>query len=76
MDKHSFTIHFGAAGYTDDHLEFLPDTHSGIHGGSISDALSLPDWKVVGHESLVLPYTPIEAIHTGLWSRVILDLRG
>ena len=64
MDKHSFAIHFVAAGYTYDQLEFSPDTRSGIHGGSISDDLSLPDWKVVSHESLVLPYTPIEVIHT------------
>ncbi len=64
MDKHSFTIHFGAAGYTDDQLEFSPDRNGNILGGSISDDLSLPDWKVVSHESLVLPYTPIEAIHT------------
>lgn len=64
MDKHSFTIHFGAAGYTDDQLEFSPERYGNILGGSISDALSLPDWKVVSHESLVLPYTPVEAIHT------------
>jgi hypothetical protein len=64
MDKHNFTIHFGAAGYTDDQLEFSPDRYGNILGGSISDDLSLPDWKVVSHESLVLPYTPIEAIHT------------
>jgi hypothetical protein len=64
MDKHSFTIHFVAAGYSDDHLEFSPETYRNIHGGSISDHLSLPDWEVVSHESLVLPYTPIEVIHT------------
>ena len=66
MDKHSFTIHFVAAGYTDDQLKFLPDKYGDIQGqgGSISDELSLPDWKVGSHETLVLPYTPIEAIHT------------
>lgn len=64
MDKHSFTIHFIAAGYTDDQLEFLPDTHRSVFGGSISDDLSLPDWKVVSHEALTLTYTPIEVIHT------------
>jgi hypothetical protein len=64
MDKHSFTIHFVAAGYTDDHLKFLPEKYGNFQGGSISDELSLPDWNVVSHEALVLPYTPIEAIHT------------
>jgi hypothetical protein len=63
MDTHSFTIHFIAAGYTDEELEFTPDTHSSIHGGALADDLSLPDWKVVSHEALVLPYTPIEVIH-------------
>lgn len=63
MDTHSFTIHFVATGYTDDYLEFLPDTYKGIQGGSIAENLSLPDWKVVSHEALVLPYTPVEAIH-------------
>jgi hypothetical protein len=47
MDAHSFTIHFVAAGYTDDQLEFLPDTHINVHGGAISDDLSLPGWEVV-----------------------------
>ncbi len=64
MDTHSFTIHFVAAGYTDDYLEFLPDTYKSIQGGSIADHLSLPDWKVEGYETLVLPYTPVEVIHT------------
>jgi hypothetical protein len=63
MDTHSFTIHFVAAGYGDDQLEFSPDTMRRVHGGSISDDLSLPDWKVVSHEALTLSYTPIEAIH-------------
>ena len=62
MDMHSFSIHFVATGYTDDHLEFLPDTYKGIQGGSIAEKLSLPDWKVVSHEALVLPYTPIDVI--------------
>ena len=64
MDTHSFTIRFVTAGYTDDELEFSPDTaRSGVHGGSISDDLSLPDWNVVSHEALALPYSPIEGIH-------------
>jgi len=63
-DTHSFTIHFVAAGYTDDELEFLPALLRNIPGGSIADDLSLPDWKVVNHEALVLPYTPIEGIRS------------
>lgn len=63
MDTHSFLIHFVAAGYTDDHLEFLPDMLRDIRGGSISDGLSLPDWKVLSHEALALPYIPIKEIH-------------
>ena len=65
MDAHSFTIHFVAAGYADDQLEFSPDTMRRVHGGSIADDLSLPDWKVVSHEVLTLSYTPIAAIHSG-----------
>jgi hypothetical protein len=64
MDKHSFTIHFVAAGYSDDLLEFSPETYRSIQGGAIADELSLPDWELVGYEALVLPYTPIELIHT------------
>jgi len=63
MDAHSFTIHFIAAGYGDDQLEFSPDTRRRVHGGSIADDLSLPDWKVVSHEVLTLSYTPITAVH-------------
>ena len=64
MDTHSFTLHFIATGYMDDQLEFSPDTSkSGVHGGSISDELSLPDWKVVSYEAMALPYSPIKEIH-------------
>ena len=63
-DTHNFTIHFVAAGYTHDELEFLPALHRNIPGGSISDDLSLPDWKVISHEALVLPYTPIEGVNS------------
>jgi len=63
MDTHSFLIHFVAIGYTDDHLEFLPDMLRDIRGGSISDDLSLPDWEVLSYEALALPYTPIKEIH-------------
>ncbi len=63
MDTHSFFIHFVAVGYTDDHLEFVPDMLRDFRGGSIANDLSLPDWKVLSHEALALSYIPIEEIH-------------
>ena len=63
MDTHSFTMHLGAAGFTEDQVEFLPDTHRGVSGGSMADELSLPDWKVVSYEALTLPYAPIKEYH-------------
>jgi hypothetical protein len=64
MDTHNFTIHFVAAGYTGEELEFSPVVVRNIPGGSISDELSLPDWKIVSHEALVLPYTPVEGVNS------------
>ena len=63
-DTHSFTIHFAAADYTNDELKFLPDLHRSVKGGSISDTLSLPDWKVVSHDALALSYSPIDEVDT------------
>jgi len=65
-DRHMFVIQFVAAGYSTDQLEFIPDTYAGdpsAPGGSISDKLSLPDWKVVSHEALKLTYQPVAAVH-------------
>ena len=62
MDTHTFTIHFAAAGYSDDVLEFVPDNFRNLAGGSMAEELSLPDWKVVSYEALALPYNPIEEI--------------
>lgn len=66
-DKHSFVVQFAAAGYSDDQVEFIPDSHPSrpdILGGSIADDLSLPDWKILSFEASKLTYKPIEAIHT------------
>ena len=62
MDAHTFKIHFVAAGYTQYELEFVPDTFRNLNGGSISDELSLTDWKVVSYEALAVLYQPIEEI--------------
>ncbi|MGB5473090.1 MAG: hypothetical protein WBQ78_06410, partial [Gammaproteobacteria bacterium] len=66
-DRHTFFVQFVATGYSDDHLEFVPDDYpfdNSIRGGSIADELSLTDWKVLGYEALPLTYRPIKAIHT------------
>jgi Neurotransmitter-gated ion-channel ligand binding domain/Neurotransmitter-gated ion-channel transmembrane region len=64
LDKHTFTVHFVAAGYTSDDLEFVPDVRNGIRGGTMAGELSLPDWKILKHEALTLPYQPIPSVHT------------
>jgi Neurotransmitter-gated ion-channel ligand binding domain len=64
VDKHTFTVHVGAAGYSPDDLEFVPGVFRGVHGGSMADVLSLPDWKILKHEALTLPYQPIPSVRT------------
>lgn len=66
-DKQPFVIQFVAAGYNDDHLQFVPDTASaglGITGGSVADELSLPDWEVLSYEARKMTYRPVPGIHT------------
>ncbi len=66
-DKQPFVIQFVATGYSDDHLEFIPDdlpADPPIHGGSIADELSLPDWGIVSYEAQKMTYRPIPGIHT------------
>lgn len=67
MDKHTFAIHFlSAGGYGPDELEFLPGTlqsDSAVTGGAIAKELSLPDWKLLGYETLALPYQPIKEVN-------------
>jgi len=65
MDKHQFTMHFISAAYTAGQLEFVPDVGMAgqpIVGGGIAHELSLPDWKMLKHEVLPLPYSPIGEI--------------
>jgi len=67
MDKHTFAIHFlSAGGHGPDELEFLPGTlqsDSALTGGAIAKELSLPDWKLLGYETLALPYQPIKEVN-------------
>ncbi len=63
MDKHLFTLHFVATGYSEKDLIFEPDTTRNVVGGSIAKDLSLPDWKVFNYEALPLSYSPIEEIN-------------
>jgi hypothetical protein len=66
MDKHAFTIQFASAAYSTDELEFIPDTpkYEGVPtGGSMAEAVSLPDWKLLRYEVLALPYQPIKEVH-------------
>ncbi len=67
LDQHIFTIQMIAVGHEPDDLEFLPDTISRgrapIHGGGISDELSLPDWEILTSAALSHSYEPIPAIY-------------
>jgi len=64
LDTHRFTVHFVAAGYTAGDLEFVPAVRDAVRGGSMADELSLPDWKIIKHEALSLPYQPIPSVRT------------
>jgi hypothetical protein len=65
MDRHWFSIQFTSAAYNSDELEFVPgvaDVDADIIGGTMADQLSLPDWKILGHEAKSAPYEPINEI--------------
>lgn len=67
MDKHTFSVHFVSVAYSAEEVEFLPDTAKNdttIKGGSMADELSLPDWKVTGHDALSLSYRPVKEVNT------------
>jgi hypothetical protein len=66
FDKHTFTIHFIAAGYSIDEVTFAPDpskVNPSIIGGEIADTWSLQDWKLVQFEALPLRYEPMEGVN-------------
>ena len=59
-DKHNFMIQFAGTGYRPNELTFEPDLISNIHGGSMASTLSLADWEILAHETMVAPYSPFE----------------
>jgi len=66
MDSHWFSIQFASAAYSSDDLEFVPgvaDMDPGLIGGAMADQLSLPDWRILGHEAESAPYEPIKQAH-------------
>ena len=62
-DTHSFLIQFVGTGYSADELTFKPDLVRNILGGSMAKEVSLPDWKILQHETRADPYSPIEEIN-------------
>ena len=65
FDKHIFTIHFVAAGYSSDEVTFVPDIpklNSSLIGGGMTSIWSLPDWERVQFEALPLFYEPMEGM--------------
>ncbi len=62
IDRHTFSIHFVAAGYPADELDFIPDEMGTFTGGAMAKELSLPDWEILKYKALNLPYKPIEGI--------------
>ncbi len=64
MDKHQLSVHFAAVGYNEEQLQFVPIARDGLHGGNISENLSLPDWKVTDFEAKSAPYQPVKEVST------------
>jgi hypothetical protein len=65
MDKHWFTVQFISAAYRSEELEFVPGASKNdpsIVGGAIANELSLPDWKILRHETHGATYQLIEEI--------------
>ena len=65
FDKHTFTIHFVAAGYTTDEVTFVPGVgkvNPSFIGGQMARTWSLQDWERVQFEALPLFYEPLEGL--------------
>jgi hypothetical protein len=65
FDKHIFTIHFVAAGYTTDEVTFVPGVgkvNPSFIGGQMARTWSLQDWERVQFEALPLFYEPLEGL--------------
>ena len=67
-DKHNFIVQFVGAGYTANELTFEPDLVRNVHGGSMANTLSLADWEILAHETVVAPYKPIEEINAAAFA--------
>jgi hypothetical protein len=72
MDKHPFTVQFVAAGYTAEELAFEEGVmqREGVtfKGGSMSEQLSLPDWKVLSYSTSTAPYRPVAGVNAAGFS--------
>jgi hypothetical protein len=67
LEKHRFKIRFSAVVHPDREVRFVPgnvQSEEIISGGGISNELSLPDWEIVGYQSLVHPFEPVEGVRT------------
>ncbi len=67
FDQHNFTIQFVATGYTDEEIEFLPDSpKSGDPptGGGLYHELSLPDWSVLKYQAQTRAYEAVKDLRT------------
>ena len=67
-DTHTFTVQFVGTGYQAHELTFEPDLLRNIRGGSMAATLSLADWKILMHETVVAPYQPIKEINAAAFT--------
>jgi hypothetical protein len=65
---HNFIVQFVGAGYQATDLTFEPDLLRDLRGGSMADALSLADWKILAYETVVAPFAPIEEINAAAFA--------
>jgi hypothetical protein len=63
-DTHDFVIHFVAAGYKADEVEFVADNNQGLIGGMMAEKLPLPDWKILKTEAVGLPFEVMKIAST------------
>jgi len=74
-DTHHFIVQFVATGYPADQLTFKPDLVRNVLGGSMAKEVSLPDWKILQHETRTDPYSPIEEINAAAFEFVFVAQR-
>ncbi len=64
-DRQQFTIQFVSVANDSDRLMFVPmraAADPSILGGSIAGTFSLPDWKILSHEALAMPFEPVAGV--------------